>query len=115
MKRAQPGSSTVPPDYRGPVRSCLACRTRRPQTELLRLARTPAGIVIDPRRLAPGRGAYVCPDREPCRSERQLRRFARQTSPALAERLQEYLTGGSAFAGRGALPPEVVEGAQQED
>lgn len=46
-----------------PVRSCVACRTRRPQQQLLRVVRTPAGDVeVDcgrPHRA--GRGGYLCP------------------------------------------------------
>ena len=47
---------------RGAIRTCVGCRTARPQDELLRLARTPDGVRFDPRRRAPGRGAYLCPD-----------------------------------------------------
>lgn len=90
---ARPALSTVPAGYRGPVRSCVACRTRRPQGELLRLARTARGFEIDPERRLPGRGAYVCPDREACRSERQLRRFARLSAAELSERLSVFASG----------------------
>ncbi|HEX2863990.1 MAG TPA: YlxR family protein, partial [Deinococcales bacterium] len=90
---ARPALSAVPAGYRGPVRSCVSCRTRRPQGELLRLARTERGIEIDPERRLPGRGAYVCPDREACRSERQLRRFARAGAAELAERLNAVAGG----------------------
>jgi len=48
-----------------PVRTCVACRTARPQRELLRLARTPDGIRFDEHGRLPGRGAYLCPD-PPC-------------------------------------------------
>ncbi|MGH2774709.1 MAG: YlxR family protein [Actinomycetota bacterium] len=45
-----------------PVRSCVACRTRAPQGELIRVAVTPDGAVVaeGSRARAPGRGAYVC-------------------------------------------------------
>jgi predicted RNA-binding protein YlxR (DUF448 family) len=47
----------------GPIRTCVGCRNRRPQGELLRVARRGDGSVYaDPRRRGPGRGAYVCPD-----------------------------------------------------
>jgi predicted RNA-binding protein YlxR (DUF448 family) len=55
----------------GPIRSCAACRRRRPQAELVRVASEPGGTVsVDPwepetgrrRRRSAGRGAYVCPD-----------------------------------------------------
>ena len=46
-----------------PLRSCIACRTRRPKRELIRVVRTPEGTIeIDPRGKRSGRGAYLCPD-----------------------------------------------------
>jgi len=48
-----------------PIRTCVACRQRRPQAELLRLAQGPEGWRADPRRRLPGRGVYVC-RREAC-------------------------------------------------
>ena len=45
-----------------PERTCVACRRRRPQAELVRLAATPEGVTVDRERRAPGRGAYVCPE-----------------------------------------------------
>jgi predicted RNA-binding protein YlxR (DUF448 family) len=51
-----------------PQRSCLVCRRKRPQLELLRIARSPSGEVrVDPRGGADGRGAYVCRDDRGCR------------------------------------------------
>ncbi|MCC5950435.1 MAG: YlxR family protein [Nitriliruptoraceae bacterium] len=47
---------------RAPVRTCVACRTARPQGQLLRIARTPEGVRADDTDRHPGRGAYVCPD-----------------------------------------------------
>ncbi|MHB9026439.1 MAG: RNase P modulator RnpM [Armatimonadota bacterium] len=47
---------------KGPERTCAACRARRPQSELLRVVRTPAGLVcVDQgRKRTAGRGAYLC-------------------------------------------------------
>lgn len=47
-----------------PIRTCVACRRRRPQHELVRVAATPEGVRLDPERRRPGRGAYVCPEAE---------------------------------------------------
>jgi predicted RNA-binding protein YlxR (DUF448 family) len=44
---------------REPERSCVGCRERAPKGELLRIARTPAGVRVDPTGSVPGRGAYV--------------------------------------------------------
>jgi predicted RNA-binding protein YlxR (DUF448 family) len=50
---------------RTPTRTCVGCRRRAPQTALLRLALggDPPRAIPDPRRRAPGRGAYVHRDR----------------------------------------------------
>ena len=47
----------------GPLRTCVGCRTKRNQAEMIRLARTPDGTV-SARPDAPGRGAYVCFERD---------------------------------------------------
>ncbi|MGH2699935.1 MAG: YlxR family protein [Actinomycetota bacterium] len=45
-----------------PVRTCVACRTRRPKDELIRVTVAPDGAIVaeGARARAPGRGAYVC-------------------------------------------------------
>lgn len=43
-----------------PERMCIACRTRRPQGELLRLARREGVVQMDAGRRRMGRGAYLC-------------------------------------------------------
>ncbi len=49
-----------------PQRTCIACREARPQSELLRVVRTPeGGVHVDERERGPGRGAYLC-DRAAC-------------------------------------------------
>jgi len=42
-----------------PVRTCVGCGGRAPQRALLRFAGGPAGLRLDRRRRAPGRGAYL--------------------------------------------------------
>ena len=45
-----------------PIRTCVGCRSRRPQSELLRLALDSRGQVVwDLVRRRPGRGAWLCP------------------------------------------------------
>ena len=75
-----------------PVRTCAACRTRRAQQELLRIARDETGLVPDPKRQLPGRGLYVCRDNGACRSPKALGRLARAEAPMLAERLERFFT-----------------------
>jgi uncharacterized protein len=45
-----------------PVRTCIGCRTKSPQADLLRVVARPDGTVwVDrPGTRAPGRGAYLC-------------------------------------------------------
>ncbi len=43
---------------REPERSCVGCRERAPKAELVRVARTPAGVRVDHGN-GLGRGAYV--------------------------------------------------------
>jgi hypothetical protein len=44
-----------------PIRTCTGCGGRAPQTALLRFVATPAGLALDVRRRAPGRGGYLHP------------------------------------------------------
>ncbi len=44
-----------------PVRTCVACQSKKPQSELVRLVREKeGGILISPPRDVPGRGVYLC-------------------------------------------------------
>lgn len=44
-----------------PKRTCVGCRAVRPKQEMLRIARTPDGIVsVDAAGRSEGRGVYVC-------------------------------------------------------
>lgn len=47
-----------------PERTCVACRTKRPKRELVRLVRTAEGaVVVDESQKQNGRGAYLCAQR----------------------------------------------------
>jgi len=44
-----------------PMRQCLGCRERFPKRELIRVVRSPEGVLsLDEKGKAPGRGAYLC-------------------------------------------------------
>jgi uncharacterized protein len=76
---------------RFPVRTCVACRARRAQSDLLRLARGSDGTLgPDPKRRVPGRGWYVCSDNVACRNAKLLGRFARNEAGSLAHRLEVF-------------------------
>jgi predicted RNA-binding protein YlxR (DUF448 family) len=59
-----------------PERTCLGCRARRPQPELVRLA-SRDGRVVPAWPGAPGRGAYLCPREECLEAAEKKRAFAR--------------------------------------
>jgi predicted RNA-binding protein YlxR (DUF448 family) len=48
-----------------PQRMCIGCRESLAKRALIRVARTPDGVKLDPTGKAPGRGAYVH-DRRSC-------------------------------------------------
>ena len=44
-----------------PERTCVACGSKKPKRDLVRIVSSPQGQVsVDPTGKAPGRGAYVC-------------------------------------------------------
>ena len=44
-----------------PERTCVACGSKKPKSELVRIASSPQGqVAVDATGKAPGRGAYVC-------------------------------------------------------
>ena len=61
-----------------PLRTCIACREKRPKRELLRVVCTPEGSVdIDVQGKRAGRGAYVCPRVECLQVAVQAQRLSR--------------------------------------
>ncbi|HLU96292.1 MAG TPA: YlxR family protein [Thermobifida alba] len=56
-----------------PVRTCVGCRSKAAQSDLVRLALDGDTVVCDRARRLPGRGAYLHPDRR-CWEAAQRRR-----------------------------------------
>ena len=78
-----------------PMRQCMGCRERKPKRELIRVVRSPEGVVsLDFQGKAPGRGAYLCPD--PNRLKKAVR------SKSLERNLET------------SIPAEVLERLAQE-
>jgi uncharacterized protein len=60
---------------RQPERTCIGCRTRRPQAALVRVALAADGRLVTSR-TAPGRGAWLCKPADRClQMARQRRGF----------------------------------------
>ena len=47
-----------------PLRICVACGTKRPKKEMIRVVKTPNKVEIDFTGKKSGRGAYLCLKRE---------------------------------------------------
>lgn len=47
-----------------PIRKCVGCGSRRDKIELMRVVNNKNEIVIDPGGNLPGRGIYICPNKE---------------------------------------------------
>ncbi len=89
-----------------PMRMCVGCREMKEKRELIRVVRSPDGVVsLDPTGKKSGRGAYVCRDPDCLKRAIKQRQLERQLdaalSPETAEALKremEALTGeGSAL------------------
>ena len=79
-----------------PMRQCVGCREMRPKKELVRVVKSPEGVVsMDLKGKAPGRGAYVCHDRECLRraikSGALGRAFETQIPQELLAQLEEQM------------------------
>jgi uncharacterized protein len=85
---------TRPGEPHVPIRTCIGCRERRPQTELLRCVLADVGtILVD--RTAPGRGAWLCGPgclTEPHQRRAFDRAWRTKVSPAAIDRVILELT-----------------------
>ncbi len=90
----------------GPVRTCLGCRRRDDQAALVRVVAEGAVVRVDPRRRAPGRGAYVHPDPACVAAAVKRRAFAR----ALRTSLDAAAAGAAVTAHLTALGDTVRSG-----
>ena len=59
-----------------PERTCVGCRRKRGQDELVRLVAS-HGLVVKARPGAPGRSAYLCPEDKCLEAAEKRRAFAR--------------------------------------
>ena len=59
-----------------PLRMCLGCQEMKPKKELLRLVKTPEGLLeFDPTSKKNGRGAYICSQQECLEKARRYKKF----------------------------------------
>ncbi len=79
-----------------PQRTCLGCRTAKNKEELIRVVRTPEGVVtIDLKGRMNGRGAYLCKDSSCLKKAVKSNALARSLKTEIPEetykRLQEEI------------------------
>nr|WP_052395746.1 YlxR family protein [Kutzneria sp. 744] len=72
VRRSEPA-----PPSTGPIRTCVGCRARASDSELLRAVVRDETVVPDPRRRLPGRGAWLHPDPACLRAAERRRAFPR--------------------------------------
>ena len=76
-----------------PMRQCLGCREMKPKRELIRAVRSPQGeISLDFKGKAPGRGAYVCPNRDCLKKAIRSKALERAFSAAIPQEIYDALT-----------------------
>jgi len=77
-----------------PLRQCLGCREMKPKSELTRAVKSPEGeISLDSTGKKPGRGAYICSDKN-CfkrviKSNALARAFKSQIPDDIIEKLEK--------------------------
>ena len=75
-----------------PMRQCQGCREMFPKKELLRVVRSPEGVIsFDPVGKAAGRGAYICPKPECFAKARKSRALERQLECAITDEVYAQL------------------------
>ena len=86
-----------------PMRMCVGCREMKPKKELIRVVRSPEGVVsMDPVGKKPGRGAYVCRSEACLKRAIKQKQLERQLETSLTEEVADALSRALA-----ELPPQT--------
>ena len=76
-----------------PMRMCVGCREMKEKRELIRIVRTPEGVVaVDDTGKRSGRGAYVCRSAECLTRAIRQKQLERQLEITLTNEVSEALT-----------------------
>ena len=93
---------------KSPMRRCLGCGESKPKRDLVRIVRNSEGVFfIDKTGKAPGRGAYICANRECFAKARKSHGIERSFKMKVAPLLYDTL-GDQLFAADGKQG--VIEG-----
>jgi predicted RNA-binding protein YlxR (DUF448 family) len=77
-----------------PQRMCVGCGQLKPKKELIRVVRTPEGVIeldTSPSGKKPGRGAYLCRDRECLVKAVKAKRLERSLEQPVSDEVMERL------------------------
>lgn len=86
---------TGPDSVSGPVRTCIGCRTRRSDRDLVRVAIVDGNFVVNQRGV--GRGAWLCRDQSCVINAGKIKAFSRAfrsklADPVCADTLLDWLS-----------------------
>lgn len=75
-----------------PMRHCLGCGAELPKNELIRVVRSPEGVIsIDTTGKSAGRGAYICKKASCLQKARKSGRLGRALDNAISDEIYETL------------------------
>lgn len=75
-----------------PMRQCVGCREMKPKKELVRVVKSPEGVIsMDLKGKAPGRGAYVCRNLECLRRAIKSKALERGFETAIPQEVYDRL------------------------
>ncbi|MDD4802979.1 MAG: YlxR family protein [Syntrophomonas sp.] len=77
-----------------PQRMCVGCREMRNKKELIRVVKTPTGLVeLDTTGKKPGRGAYLCPEQKCFNLALKGKRLQKALQHEIAEDILDNILG----------------------
>lgn len=83
-----------------PMRQCVGCKEMKPKKELLRVVRTPDGVIdLDPTGKRSGRGAYICPQVECLAKAVKQKGLERALEQPISEEVYARLQAGMVKTG----------------
>ncbi len=90
-----------------PIRMCVGCRTSRPKKELVRVVRSPEGVIsVDLRGKQSGKGAYLCRDEKCLKAAKKSRILERTFELPISDEIYLRLEQELTTENGGDLPDE---------
>jgi len=76
-----------------PQRQCMGCRERKPKRDMIRIVRTPEGVVtLDFGGKMNGRGAYICPQMECLKKVQKSKALERSLEVTIPDEVYDRLS-----------------------